>query len=171
MVIQSLLRKLKQTPMDLKTLGSLLPPYATTATYDQIKGKHRSEVFGRHKCVVVLIPSSFSKIGHFVVLLRKPKAIEYFSSLGGSPYSELSKLGQNDKDMFMKLLGNNFIYNSKPLQSKSSTIHDCALFVLARITLNELKLADFQSMFTRSIHLQTADDIVAMLTILLVSSL
>lgn len=171
MVIQALLRKLKQTPMDLTTLGSLLPPYAKTATYDQIKGKHRSEVFGKHKCVVVLIPSKFSKIGHFVVLLRKPKAIEYFSSLGGSPYSELSKLGQNDKDMFVKLLGKNFIYNSKALQSKSSTIHDCALFCLARIKLHELNLADFQKIFTRSLHLKNADDIVGMLTILLVSEL
>jgi hypothetical protein len=105
-----------------------------------------------------------------VVLLRKQKAIEYFSSLGGSPYSELSRLGQ-DKDMFLKLLGKNFIYNSKGLQSKSSTIHDCALWVLARIQLNELSLADFQKIFTRSLHLKTSDDIVAMLTILLVSEL
>lgn len=171
MVIESLLRKLKQTPMDLKTLGTLLPPYATTATYDQIKGKHRSDVFKKHKCIVVLIPSNFSKIGHFVVLLRMVKAIEYFSSLGGSPYSELSKLGQTDKDMFIKLLGKNFIYNSKPLQNKSSTIHDCALFSLARIKLYELKLADFQKMFTRAIHLKTADDIVAIMTILLVLDL
>ena len=73
MVIQSLLRKLKQTPMDLRTLGRLLPSYATTATYDQIKGKHRSEVFKKHKCVVVLIPSTFSKIGHFVVLRLKAR--------------------------------------------------------------------------------------------------
>lgn len=171
MVIQNLLRKLKQTPMDLKTLGSLLPSYATTATYDQIKGKHRSQLFAKHKAIVVLIPSSFSKIGHFVVLLRRPKAIEYFSSLSGSPYSELSQLGQSDKDLFLKLLGKNFIYNSKPLQSKKSTIHDCALFVLARIKLHELKLADFQKMFTRSLHLRTPDDIVAMLSILLVSDL
>ena len=157
--------------MSLKTLGSLLPPYATTMTYDQIKGKHRSEVFKRHRCIVVLIPSKFSKIGHFVVLLRRVKAIEYFSSLGGSPYSELSRLGQQDKDMFIKLLGSNFIYNSKALQSKSSSIHDCALFCLARIKLHDLKLADFQKIFTRSIRLDSADDIVAMLTILLVSEL
>ena len=171
MVIQKLLRKLKQTPMDLKTLGTLLPSYATTATYSQIKGRHRSELFGRHKCLVVLIPSKFSNIGHFVVLLRKPKSIEYFSSLAGSPYSELSRLGQNDKDMFLKLLGKNFIYNSKQLQSKSSTIHDCALWCLARIKLHELKLADFQKIFNRSLHLKTSDDIVGMLTILLVSEL
>ena len=157
--------------MSLKTLGSLLPPYATTMTYDQIKGKHRSEVFKRHRCIVVLIPSKFSKIGHFVVLLRRVKAIEYFSSLGGSPYSELSRLGQQDKDMFIKLLGSNFIYNSKALQSKSSSIHDCALFCLARIKLHDLKLADFQKIFTRSIRLDSADDIVAMFTILLVSEL
>ena len=171
MVIQNLLRKLKSTPMSLETLGSLLPPYAKTATYDQIKGRHRSAVFGKHKCVVVLIPSKFSKIGHFVVLLRRVKAIEYFSSLGGSPYSELTRLGQTDKLAFKELLGSNFIYNSKPLQSKSSDIHDCALFCLARIILHELKLAAFQKMFNRSVHLRTADDIVAMLTILLVSDL
>jgi hypothetical protein len=157
--------------MDLRTLGSLLPPYATTATYDQLKGKHRSDVFKKHTCVVVLIPSTFSKIGHFIVLLRKPKAIEYFSSLGGSPYSELSKLGQTDKDMFIKLLGKNFIYNSKGLQNKSSSIHDCALFCLARIKLHELKLPDFQKMFTRNLHLTSADDIVALMTILLVTEL
>ena len=171
MVIQNLLRKLKQTPMSLKTLGTLLPSYATTVTYDQIKGKHRSQVFGKHKCVVMLIPSKFSKIGHFVVLLRRVKSIEYFSSLGGSPYSELTRLGQQGTDEFKKLLGSNFVYNSKPLQSKSSDIHDCALFCLARIKLHELNLADFQKMFNRSIHLRTADDIVGMMTILLVSEL
>ena len=170
MVIQNLLQKLKSTPMSLKTLGGLLPSYATTVTYDQIKGKHRSNVFGKHKCLVMLIPSKFSKIGHFVVLLRRPKSIEYFSSLGGSPYSELKELGQ-DATGFKTLLGQNFIYNSKPLQNKSSTIHDCALFCLARIKLHDLKLADFQKMFNRSIHLKNADDIVAMMTILLVSEL
>jgi hypothetical protein len=157
--------------MDLKTLGSLLPSYAKTTTYDQITGKHRSELFGKYKCLVVLIPSTFSPIGHFVVLLRRPKAIEYFSSLSGSPYSELSKLGQKDKDAFIKLLGPNFIYNSKAMQSKRSTIHDCALYCLARIKLHELKLSEFQKIFNRSVHLTTPDDIVSMMTILLVSSL
>lgn len=157
--------------MNLKTLGSLLPSYATTSTYAEIKGKHRSDIFKTKTCIVVLIPSKFSNIGHFVVLLRQPKSIEYFSSLGGSPYSELSKLGHEDKNMFLKLLGKNFIYNSKPLQKQSSTIHDCALYCLARIKLHELSLGGFQKMFTRAIHLETADDIVAMLTILLVSEL
>ena len=170
MVIAALLRRLKQTPMDLNVLGSILPSYATTMQYKQLKGKHRSEVFRKYKCIVLRIPSSFSKIGHFVVLLRRPKSIEYFSSLGGSPESELQKLGQ-DKAILMKLLGSNYIYNSKPLQSKQSTIHSCALHCLARIVLHDLKLQDYQKMFSRTITLTTADDIVSMLTILMVADL
>ena len=127
-------------------------------------------MFKNHKCIVLRIPSNFSKIGHFVVLLKRPKAIEYFSSLGGSPTSELKQLGQ-DKEALMTLLGSNFIYNSKQLQSKSSSIHDCALHCLARIKLNDLKLADYQKMFTRTLTLSSPDDIVAMLTILLVSEI
>lgn len=56
MVIQKLLRKLKSTPMDLRVLATLLPKYATTATYKQLKGKHRSQVFKNHKCIVLRIP-------------------------------------------------------------------------------------------------------------------
>ena len=169
MVIKRLLRKLKQTPMDLDVLGSLLPAYAKTMEYKSITG-HRSQVFKKHRCVVLRIPSSFSPIGHFVVLLRKPKSIEYFSSLGGAPEKELAQLGQ-DKAPLMALLGRNYIYNSKALQSKSSTIHSCALHCLARIKLHDLKLAEYQKMFNREIRLSTGDDIVAMLTILLVSEL
>ena len=164
MVIRRLIEKMKRTPIDLRVLGSLLPSYAKTMQYKDIKG-HRSEVFGDKTCVVLRIPSNFSKIGHFVVLLKKQKSIEYFSSLGGSPYSELEKLGQ-DKSVLMDLLGSNFIYNSKALQSKSSTIQDCALFCLCRIVLSKLTLSDFQKIFSRSISLHSPDDIVSVLCIL-----
>jgi hypothetical protein len=167
MVIKELLRELKQTPMDLAVLKKLLPSFATTKNYDELKA-HRSHVFKDHIAIVLLIPSTFSDIGHFVVLLKRPKAIEYFSSLGGSPYSELEKLGQN-KEVLMKLLGPNFIYNSRKLQSRSTTIHDCALWCLARCHLHEMKLAEFQKLFQRSLHLNTPDDIVACMTVLLVS--
>ena len=168
-MIDGLLRKLKETPMDLRILGTLLPSYAKTMQYKALTG-HRSTVFKKHKCIVLRIPSTFSPIGHFVVLLKRKKAIEYFSSLGGSPESELKALGQ-DKTILMDLLGTNYIYNSRPLQSKKTTIHSCALHCLARIKLHHLKLADYQKMFTRTVTLRTADSIVAMLTILLVTDL
>ena len=126
---------------------------------------------GRHtvpSCSVSTnVPSTFSDIGHFVVLLKRPKSIEYFSSLGGSPDAEMSKLGQ-DKDTMKRLLGQNYVYNSKSLQSKSTTIHDCALWCLARVHLHEMKLAQFQKMFTRSLHLRTPDDVVSMMCVLMV---
>ena len=165
-MIARLLREIKQSPMDLRVLAKLLPDFATTMEYSQLKA-HRSVVFGKKKCIVLLVPSTFSDIGHFVVLLRRPKSIEYFSSLGGSPASELQKLGQ-DQVAMQRLLGKNYVYNSRALQSKSTTIHDCALWCLARVHLHEMKLADFQKMFQRSLHLKTPDDIVAMMCALMV---
>jgi hypothetical protein len=164
--LEQLIKRLKSTPMSVGGLKKLLPVYATFKTFEQLTD-HRSKVFGKHECVVVLIPSKFSKIGHFVVLTKFPKYIEYFSSLGGSPKSETQKLGQHS-DILLKLLGRNYVYNSVELQSNSSTIEDCALFVLARVKLRKLKLREFQSLFKGRITLQSPDDIVSMLAVLLV---
>ena len=164
--LQQLINRLKSTPMNVGGLKKVLPAYATFKTISQLT-EHRSKVFGGHSCVVVLVPSKFSKIGHFVVLTRFPKYIEYFSSLGGSPKSETQKLGQRS-DILLRLLGKNYVYNSVELQSSSSTIQDCALFVLARVKLRKLKLREFQSLFKSRITLQSPDDIVSMLAVLLV---
>lgn len=164
--IQQLINRLKSTPMNVGTLKSLLPPYATFKTLSELK----SSAFGKHECVVLLIPSKFSKIGHFVVLLKFTKYIEYFSSFGGSPDSEMQLLGQHS-DTLKKLLGRNYTYNSVELQSSSSTIQDCALFVLARIALRTLKLRQFQQLFKAKVVLDTPDDIVSMLTALLLVDL
>jgi hypothetical protein len=167
--LKTLIDRLKATPMNVGSLKKLLPDYCTFKTLEQLK-PHRSEVFKKHRCVVVLIPSDFSKIGHFVVLLAWPKYIEYFSSLGGSARKETATLGQDGK-VLMKLLGKNVAYNSKQLQATRSTIEDCALHVLCRVKLKDLKLREYQQLFSSSVHLQNADDIVAMMTILLVVDL
>ena len=167
--LAQLIEQLKSKPMNVGSLKKLLPAYCTFKTIDQLKS-HRSQVFKNHKCVVVLIPSSFSKIGHFVVLTAFKNYIEYFSSLGGSPQKETTELGQDGK-ILMRLLGKNYAYNSKTLQSKSSTIEDCALHVLCRVKLKDLKLREYQNLFTSAIHLKTADDMVAMMCVLLVVDL
>jgi hypothetical protein len=71
----------------------------------------------------------------------------------------------------MKLLGKNVAYNSKPLQASQTTIEDCALHVLCRVKLKDLKLREYQQLFTSTVHLKSADDMVAMMTILLVVDL
>ena len=150
--------------MNVGTLKKLLPAHATVRTLSEIKPT-RDATFGNLDCVVVLIPSSFSKIGHFVVLTKFPKYIEYFSSFGGAPEKELKMLGQESKQL-KTLLGSRNIYNSMELQSSSTTIQDCALFVLARVVLKKLKLRQFQQIFKSSITLKTPDDIVSMLCVL-----
>jgi hypothetical protein len=167
--LQQLIEKIKQTPLDVGSLKKLMPNYCTFKLLSQLT-EHRSKLFKNHRCIAVLIPSSFSKIGHYVLLTAFNKYIEYFSSLGGSPVKETQKLGQ-DGSLLMKLLGKNYVYNSKPLQAASTKIEDCALHVLCRAKLKDLKLADYQKLFSARINLTSADSIVAMLTILMVIDL
>ena len=164
--LRQLIDRLKSTPMNVGTLKSLLPPYAVFKKLSDL----RRDVFDKHECVVLLIPSKFSSIGHFVVLLKFPKYIEYFSSFGGRPESEMKMLGQ-ESDTLLQILGRKYTYNSVELQAASTTIQDCALFVLARIALRKLKLREFQQLFKSKVVLHTPDDIVSMLTALLLVDL
>ena len=168
--ILDLLEKMKRTPIDLRVLEKKLPPGCKAVQYKDLEGKHRSEAFGENDVLVVLIPKKGSKIGHFIALLGRDRYIEYFSSLGGSPDSELDKLGEPHKIM-KNILGNNFIYNSKPLQKGVYNINDCAIWILCRTYLKHLKLREFQNLFDSSVHLQSSDDIAALMCVLLLSDL
>ena len=164
--VQALLDRMKSTPIDMEILKSKLPSYCNAVEYKQLANKHRSELFKKYECVVVFIPSKTKQVGHFIMLSARDRYISYFSSLGGTPSSELNKLGES-LDIFNELLGKNFITNTKKLQSGAYHINDCAVFCLVRCYLRKLKLREFQELFLRSQHLQTADDIVAMLCVLL----
>jgi hypothetical protein len=166
--IQALLDRMKSTPIDMEILKSKLPPYCNTVEYKQLANKHRSELFKKYECVVVFIPSKTKQVGHFIMLSARDRYISYFSSLGGSPQSELKRLGQ-DESVMMNILGKHFTYNSKALQSSAKNIQDCAPWIIARAYLNHLKLADFQKLFSHSVHLQTPDDQVTFMTLLLFS--
>ena len=165
-----LLEKMKRTPIDMRVLQKKLPPGCKAVQYQELKGKHRSEVFGKNDVLVVLIPKKGSKVGHFIALLGRDRYIEYFSSLGGSPNSELDKLGE-PHEIMKNILGNDFIYNSKPLQKGTYTINDCAIWILCRAFLKHLKLREFQNLFDKGMHLQTSDDIAALMCVLLMSDL
>lgn len=168
--LETLLEKIKQTPLDLDYVRKKLPPRCRAVEYKNLKGKHRSQVFKDTDALVVLIPKVGSNVGHFVVLLAKEHHIEYFSSLGGTPAKELQKLGE-PLEIFQELLGKNFITNSKTLQSGKYSINDCAVWCILRCVLRKLKLREFQELFARATHLQTSDDIAACLGVLLLIDL
>jgi len=156
-----LLEKIEQTPLDIEYLRDRLPKMCKVVDYTKIKG-HRSEVFRGLEALVVLIPKKDSDLGHFIVLLPREHHIEYFSSLGGSPHSELEKLGEPEQRM-KEILGKNYIVNTKKLQSGAYNINDCGVWVLLRCQLRHLKLREFQQLFQNSVHLQTSDEIAACL--------
>ena len=162
--MNTLLKTIKQTPVSKAFLKSRLPNGVKVVSYTFLKGKHRREVFSNNKPVVVLIPKKGEKVGHFIVLLPWPRHIEYFSSLGGSPQSELAALDE-PLDIMKRLLGKQFVYNRTQLQSGDYHINDCASWVLARVYLSHIKLRQFVQLFQRR-TLSTPDDVVAMMTLL-----
>ena len=162
---QQLLEQIKESPVSLETLRKKLPPRCKAVMYKQLRG-HRSKIFKDHDCVVVLIPKKGSKVGHFITLVAKRNHIEYFSSLGGSVDSEMEKLGE-PSEIIKSVLGKNYIYNSVKLQSGDYHINDCAVWCILRCYLKNLKLREFQSLFSRRVTLQNSDDIAAALGCLL----
>ena len=163
--LDSLLEQIETTAVNMEFLRKRLPSDVLVTAYAKLKGKHRSDLFRGKRAVVVLIPKKNTKQGHFVVLLPRKHHIEYFSSLGGSPESELAALNE-PLTIFRNLLGKDFIYNRLKLQQGKYSIKSCAAWVLARVYLSHLKLREFQEVFRRPITLSDPDLIVSTMVLL-----
>ena len=164
--LKVLLERLKSTPLDLRQLEQVLPESCKAMQYKDLKGKNRRELFKDTEGIVLLIPSKKSKIGHFVGILVRRNHIAYFSSLGNSPTKEATLL-HTDEGIMKQILGSNFVYNRKRFQgSNEFKIRTCAMWCVARLYLSDLKLREFQELFSRSLSLSTADDIVSLLCLL-----
>ena len=162
--LKSLIEKIQSTPISVKYLRERLPERTDIVEYTQLKNKHRSAVFKGLDGLIVIIPKKGSKQGHFIVLLPKRNHIEYFSSLGGNPFTELSKLNEPTQ-IFKNLLGNNYIYNRNKLQKQDYTVQDCAAWCILRLKFHKLKLREFVQLFQASVNLQTSDEICSMLAL------
>lgn len=162
--MDALLEQIQETPVSIGFLKRRVPPGVTVIALRQLKGKSRAQLFSRRKPVVVLIPKKGERIGHFIVLIPRERTIEYFSSLGNSPQSELAAL-REPRDEMMRILGSNPVYNRTKLQGGAYSVNDCAAWVLARVILWKLKLRDFISLFRRKV-LRGPDELVAVLTLL-----
>ena len=159
-----ILQGIKQSAVSVEFIRARLPPNCRVVEYKTLKGKHRSEVFRKTEALVVLIPKRGEAVGHFIVLIPGRKSIEYFSSLGGSPMKELDKLHE-PKAIFEELLGKQFNYNRRQLQSGAYNINDCAAWVLLRAYFRKYKLREFVELFARRITLETPDDLAAIMAI------
>ena len=164
--LNSILESIKESPVSLEFIRARLPPKCRAVDYKALKGKHRSEVFKNTEALVVLIPKKDSQKDHFIVLLPRKKSIEYWSSLGKSPWQELELLHE-PKAIFTELLGKNFNYNRTELQSGSYHINVCGAWVLLRVYFRKFLLRDFLSLFSRRITLENADDLAAIMAVMI----
>ena len=162
--LKSMLEKIEQTAVTIGFLKKRVPNTVSVLAYQQLRGKHRSQLFKGKTSIIVLIPKKKSKRGHYVCLIPRPGHIEYFSSLGNSFETELAQLDE-PLDLFRNLLGKNYIYNKTKLQSGMYNINSCGAWVLARSKLAHLKLREFLPLFRR-VSLQNPDDIVSVLVLL-----
>lgn len=162
--LKTLLETIETTPATIGFLKKRVGDKVSVLAYEQLKGKHRSQLFKGQHAIIVLIPKKDSKRGHFICLVPRPNHVEYFSSLGNSFETELAQL-EKHLDLFRGLLGKNYIYNRVKLQSGRYNINTCAAWVLARAKLAHLKLREFQQLFGR-ISLHNPDEIVSTLVLL-----
>ena len=153
---------LKHTPISISDLKKLVPKQCRVLKLIQLKNKPRRRVFKNVRAMIVLLPSTVSKVGHYITLIPREHHIEYFSSLGNSMERE-SKLLHNDEGILKKLLGSNYIYNRTKLQSGDFSIRSCAMFCVARCYLSDLKLREFIPLFKNRVTLDTPDDVVSIM--------
>ena len=158
--LRKLVDEIEETPVSLEFVRDRLPPRCKAVKYQDLKGKHRSAIFKGVDALVVLIPKKGEDIGHFICLVPGQKSIEYFSSLGQSPWVELEKLHES-RAIFEQLLGARFNYNRRAVQGGAYNINTCAAWVLLRAHFHGFKLRQFQSLFDRRITLETPDEIAA----------
>ena len=168
MDLKNAISTIKSLPIGLREIDNLLPPRCATIQYKNLT-RPRAQLFKNNDAYVVRIPNQSNKVGHFVVLLAKRNHIEFFSPTGGSIASEFNRLGQ-DPSLLNQVVGKHFIHNSKALQSNKQSIQDCACWCLARCYLKHLKLREFQGLFNKSVNLQSSDDIVSLMCLLLLGS-
>ena len=168
MDLRAIISRVKSLPIDLREIATLLPPRCATIQYKDLN-QARAQLFAKNDAYVCRIPNKNNNIAHFVVLLAKRNHIEFFSSTGGSIESEFKRLGQ-DPSVINKLVGKHFIHNTKQLQSNKRSVQDCACWCLARCYLKHLKLREFQQLFTKSVNLQSSDDVVSIMCLLLLGS-
>ena len=162
-----LLETIESTPVSIGFLKKRVPKTVSVLAYQQLEGKHRSQLFKGKTAIIVLVPKKDSKMGHLICLIPRRNHIEYFSSLGNSFESEAKMLGVNPH-IIQNIVGNDYIYNRVKLQKAKYTIQDCAVFVLLRLKFHKMKLREFTQLFSRKIILESSDDIASFMGMTLV---
>ena len=173
--MQTLLKEEEKRPLSYEMLGRLLPRWCLVTKYDSLANfKTLKDALQGKEMMVVLYNLHDAKSkklinapGHFIVINARSKGqpVEYFSSTGWTPGKELAKT-HSDPDIFNRLLGKNFVYNSVQFQ-RDLDINTCWRHCLMCCILGHLTLKEYQRLFKQHVTLSTADDVVTIATLLI----
>ena len=172
-MLAKLVQKAVKEPLSIEMLAEVVPPWCGVEFYDKLKKyKTLQAAMQGKKCLAVLYQVHDRKrnvqneAGHFILINTAGKVPEYFSSSGWAVGKEVAAT-YSDPKIFQRLLGKNFIENRVPLEKIGNT-NDCWRFVLARAILSEMPLRNFQKLFAHHLRLENADDIVTLMTMLII---
>lgn len=113
---------------------------------DLAKYKSINELLPNEKDYKIILIENSHNVGHWVVIMRYNKTVEYFNSYGTNPLNDLEYVGKNNnmvlnqsKQYIKKLLDDavikkySVIYNKKRFQKLKSSINTCGRHVVSRI--------------------------------------
>ena len=157
--------------IDMGKLRALVPSYCVVKRYDSVRGKTLKAVMGS-KTVLILLWNIHNKThrvldkpGHFFVISKRgPEPCVVFSSTGMTPKKELF-ITQSDPTLLDRILPPGTVYNKKKLQTGNSS-NTCWRWAILFAHFSPMGLKRFQQLFSRGIHLATADHIVTALTLM-----
>ena len=166
----AVLKALEAEPVGIAHLRRSSPAYVKVMEYDKLPtGKWSSDqIFGKHKAVIILYEFHDSKHrtqagrGHYVCLVKRGTAIEYFSSYGLPPGAEIAATHSDPKKLTN--ISAKYHVNRTKFQRKYHSA-TCGRWAFARALLADLPLAKFQAYFSKKLTLGRPDDIVALATI------
>ena len=169
--MHAVLSQLTKEPIGIAHLRRSCPAWVRVIEYDGLpKNGSIQQVFSsKYKAVIVLYEMHDSKhrqqdgMGHYACLVKLRKGVEYFSSYGGTPASEIAET-HSDPKRLQRLLGRDYIVNRANFQAKYHTA-TCGRWAFARAFLADLPLKSFQGFFNKKVHLANPDQVVALATI------
>ena len=173
--MQRLVRRLETIPMALDTVKRAAPRDCRVVLYDGMPiSRNRLFTKGVNSVIVLYLMHNDAgratgEVGHFACILRPlgNKGWRYFSSYGLPPEAELH--ATHSKGKLLNLLGPNPDWSRSPLQEKRNSA-TCGLWALARAYFQHLGNSEFAAMMNSRFHATTPDDMVSLMTLLLVHS-
>jgi len=130
-------------------------------TYDQLAGlkDYRQMFDAKGRCIMLYLTNSPTE-GHWVCMLNKPGAIEFFDPYGNKPddlkeYTnpELAREVGIDRKLLLPLLkqsGKPVIFNTYPFQKDRDSIATCGRHSVARCLYAPISLDEYKAVIDKS---------------------